>query len=212
MGAAENNLDVTITLWFYWYWKRLHVCMFTVAGAVWYKTKFTWYHISQSLKLICTWKNLPVSEDTGSSEPQRVHRSEKISRYFHECVQLASSRAICIVYVLYTKPQYTFRRLHRPWNINIGRPKTWHTGIHKHTNRKPRTVAEKYTQREHCAKRHYPLGNHWHSGDNQSGGSSALVVSRWLWPGNKTFLEVASMVVTWWVLAFLPSGVNSNSG
>ena len=28
---------------------------------------------------------------------------------------------------------------------------------------------------------------------------------RWLWPGNKTVLEVASMVVTWWIVAFLPS-------
>ena len=30
--------------------------------------------------------------------------------------------------------------------------------------------------------------------DNQTEGSSAPVVSRWLWPGNRTFLEVASMV------------------
>ena len=29
--------------------------------------------------------------------------------------------------------------------------------------------------------------------------------SRWLWPGNRTILEVASMVVTWWTVAFLPS-------
>ena len=28
----------------------------------------------------------------------------------------------------------------------------------------------------------------------------------WLWPGNRTFLEVASMVVSWWIVAFLPSG------
>ena len=35
----------------------------------------------------------------------------------------------------------------------------------------------------------------WHSGDNQSVGSSAPVVSRWLWPGNMTFLEVDTMVV-----------------
>ena len=28
------------------------------------------------------------------------------------------------------------------------------------------------------------------------------VFSRWLWPGNGTFLEVASMVVTWWIVAF----------
>ena len=36
-------------------------------------------------------------------------------------------------------------------------------------------------------------------------GSSVLVVSRWLWLGNRTFLEVVSMVVTWWILAFLRS-------
>ena len=35
--------------------------------------------------------------------------------------------------------------------------------------------------------------------------SSVLVVSRWLWPGNRTCLEVASTVVTWWILAFLRS-------
>ena len=57
-------------------------------------------------------------------------------------------------------------------------------------------------------KSHYPSGNrhlitrHWHSGNNQSVGSSVLVVSRWLWPGNRTFMEVASMVVGWWILAF----------
>ena len=28
---------------------------------------------------------------------------------------------------------------------------------------------------------------------------------RWLCPGNMTFLEVASMVVTWWIVTFLPS-------
>ena len=31
------------------------------------------------------------------------------------------------------------------------------------------------------------------------------MVSRWLWPGNKTFLEVASVVVTWWIVSFLCS-------
>ena len=36
-------------------------------------------------------------------------------------------------------------------------------------------------------------------------GSAAPVVSRWLWPGNRTFLEVASMVATWWIVAFLRS-------
>ena len=42
----------------------------------------------------------------------------------------------------------------------------------------------------------------WCLGDKQSVWSSVLVVSRWLWPGNRTFLEVASMVVTWWIGAF----------
>ena len=32
--------------------------------------------------------------------------------------------------------------------------------------------------------------------------SSAPVVSRWWWPGNRIFLEVASMVVIWWILFF----------
>ena len=36
--------------------------------------------------------------------------------------------------------------------------------------------------------------------------SSAPVVSRWLGHGNRTFLEVASTVVTWWIVAFLRSG------
>ena len=37
----------------------------------------------------------------------------------------------------------------------------------------------------------------WRLSDNQSVGSSVPVVSRWLWPGNRTLLEVASRVVTW---------------
>ena len=32
--------------------------------------------------------------------------------------------------------------------------------------------------------------------------SPALVVSRWLGHGNRTSLEVSSMVVTWWIAAF----------
>ena len=32
---------------------------------------------------------------------------------------------------------------------------------------------------------------------------------RWLWPRNRTFLEVASMVVSWWILAFLCSNLQS---
>ena len=43
------------------------------------------------------------------------------------------------------------------------------------------------------------------SANNQSEGLSALVVSRWLGPGNRTFLEVAGMVVTWWIVFFFPS-------
>ena len=38
---------------------------------------------------------------------------------------------------------------------------------------------------------------------SESEGSSAPVVRRLLKPGNRTFLEVASMVVTWWIVAFL---------
>ena len=45
----------------------------------------------------------------------------------------------------------------------------------------------------------------WREGENLSEGSSVPVVSRWLWPGNWTFLKVASMVVTWWIVAFLLS-------
>ena len=45
----------------------------------------------------------------------------------------------------------------------------------------------------------------WHSVGNQSVGSSVPVVSRRLWPGNSTFLEVASMVFTWLTLVFLCS-------
>ena len=36
-----------------------------------------------------------------------------------------------------------------------------------------------------------------------SEGSSVLVISRWLWPENSSFSEVVSMVVTWWIVAFL---------
>ena len=42
---------------------------------------------------------------------------------------------------------------------------------------------------------HYATGD-----DNQSVGSSGPMVSRWLWPGNTTFWEVASMVVTWCIV------------
>ena len=48
------------------------------------------------------------------------------------------------------------------------------------------------------------MARHLNQGDNLSVGSSAPVVSRWLWSGNETFLEVDSMVVRWWIVAFLP--------
>ena len=53
---------------------------------------------------------------------------------------------------------------------------------------------------------HFNYHPHWSLGDNQSIRSSAPVVSRCLWPGNKTFLEVASMVVTWWIVVCSCSG------
>ena len=43
---------------------------------------------------------------------------------------------------------------------------------------------------------------HWHLGNNQSVKSSVAVVSRWLWPGKRTFLKVFSMVIAWWIVAF----------
>ena len=47
---------------------------------------------------------------------------------------------------------------------------------------------------------YYPC---WPLGDNCSIGSSAPVGSRWLWPVNRTLLDVDSMVVSWWIVAFL---------
>ena len=44
-------------------------------------------------------------------------------------------------------------------------------------------------------------------GDNQSCWSSAPVVSRWLWPQNGTFLEMDSMVGSWWIVSFLPRDI-----
>ena len=55
----------------------------------------------------------------------------------------------------------------------------------------------------HCAKK--PLSTSWHSGDNQRVRSSVLVVSKRLWPGNGTFLEVAIMVAIRCIVAFLRS-------
>ena len=45
----------------------------------------------------------------------------------------------------------------------------------------------------------------WCSCDIQSVGSPVQVVSRWLWPWNRTFWEVDSMVVIWWILLFVCS-------
>ena len=42
-------------------------------------------------------------------------------------------------------------------------------------------------------------------------GSSAPVVSRWIRPGNRTFLEVASVVITWWIVAFLSGAMSLQS-
>ena len=49
-----------------------------------------------------------------------------------------------------------------------------------------------------------------HLGNNQSVGLSVPVVNRWLWPGIMTFLEVASIVVNWWTVAFLRSACSLN--
>ena len=69
---------------------------------------------------------------------------------------------------------------------------------------------------------HYPPGNHHvsHFGADdptlslspkvsESGGSSAPVVSRWLWPGNGTFSKVVSMVITWWIVPFSRSAITA---
>ena len=50
----------------------------------------------------------------------------------------------------------------------------------------------------HTQQRHSPL--------HKKPLSSVPVVSRWLWRGNCTTLEVISMVVKWWIVAFLRSG------
>ena len=49
---------------------------------------------------------------------------------------------------------------------------------------------------------HFNYHPHWRLSNNRSVRSSAPVVSRWLWPGNRTFLEMASMVVTYWIVFF----------
>ena len=72
-------------------------------------------------------------------------------------------------------------------------------------NQKPSpTINSKFPsdlEHYHCAKK---ATIHWRSDDNQGVRSSVPVISRWLWPGNETFLEEASMV-TWWVVASLRS-------
>ena len=85
---------------------------------------------------------------------------------------------------------------------------------------------------KYCTKSHYPPGDHHmliistnvlfpgHNhllpsvlmthhfnyrpsiSNNQSVWSPIPVVSWCLWPGNRTFLEVASMAVTWWIVFF----------
>ena len=50
---------------------------------------------------------------------------------------------------------------------------------------------------------YYPESAYWRLADNSGAGSSAPVVSRWLWHGNRSFLEVVSIVVSWWIVAFL---------
>ena len=52
---------------------------------------------------------------------------------------------------------------------------------------------------------HFNYHPHQCSGNNQSVTSSVPVVYIRLWPRNRTFLEEASMVVTWWIVAFSPS-------
>ena len=70
-------------------------------------------------------------------------------------------------------------------------------------------------------KSQYPPGNHhashWYWWRDTSiitragipaiikvSGHQYLWFTWWLWPGNRIFLEVASMVVTWWIVAFCP--------
>ena len=50
----------------------------------------------------------------------------------------------------------------------------------------------------------------WCLGYNQTMGLPVPMVSRWLWPGNRTYLEVASMVVTWWIVTFVQSVCTHN--
>ena len=50
---------------------------------------------------------------------------------------------------------------------------------------------------------HFYYHPRWCSSNNQSVRSSVLVVSRSLWPGNRTIVEVASMAATWWIVALV---------
>ena len=61
------------------------------------------------------------------------------------------------------------------------------------------------TQTQHSDILTYTVQKSWRSGDNQNVRSSVPVVSRWLWHRNRTLLKVASMVVTWCIVAFLRS-------
>ena len=49
-------------------------------------------------------------------------------------------------------------------------------------------------------------------GDNWSEESSVPVITRWLWSGNRTFLEVVTKVVTCWIVAFLHSVIALHIG
>ena len=83
-------------------------------------------------------------------------------------------------------------------------------------------IAQKVYYTTHWAKSHYPPGNlhashlynvlftgHNHLLTTGTEDSALYLLpechrgARWLWPGNRTCLEEASMVVTWWIVAFL---------
>ena len=71
------------------------------------------------------------------------------------------------------------------------------------------TILQVTTMLATSKKSLFPGHNHWPLGDNQSVRSLVLVVIRWLWPGSRILLEMASMVVSWWIVAFLCSDVCS---
>ena len=51
--------------------------------------------------------------------------------------------------------------------------------------------------------RHFNYHPRWHLGNNSRVRSSAPVVSRWLWPGSRTGLEVDTMAFSWWMEALV---------